>query len=268
MNLLDLLLGSMTSNSALSALSANNGTTNEQTSSLVSSAVPALLGALTNNASSTEGAQSLLNALGQHTDTSQMSQQLAQADMNDGQAIIQHILGNNTASVVQSLSNETGVSQNQVSSLLDNIAPAVLSGLSAATTSAQNNVNQDGGFDFSSLLSTFGEAQQETQAQEKPQGQEMTLEATPSGGIFQSLFGGSNDNAADNAPSGGVFDSLFSGNSGNAANTPSSGGLFGGLGNLFSSIFGTEQEEVQQPVQDQSLFDGSSLLSSLLNLLQ
>ncbi len=265
MNLLNLLLGSMTSNSALSALSANTGTTTDQTSSLLSSALPALLGAMTNNASSTEGAQSLLNALGQHTETTEMSQQLANADLNDGQAIIQHILGNNTASVVQSLSNETGVSENQVNSLLDNIAPAVLSGLSAATTSAQNNTSNEGGFDFSDLLSTFGGLQQEaqTQAQAQTQDEGISLQsaAPQASGIFSSLFGGP-DNASENTSSGGLFGGNSGGNSG--------GGLFGGLGNLFSSIFGTAQEEeaVQQPEQNESLFDGSDLLSSLLNRLQ
>ena len=258
MNLLNLLLGSMTSNSALSALSANTGTTTDETSSLVSSALPALLGALTNNASSTEGAQSLLNALGQHTETTAMSEQLANADLNDGQAIIQHILGNNTASVVQSLSNETGVSENQVNSLLDNIAPAVLSGLSAATTSAQNNTSNEGGFDFSDLLSTFGGLQQEAQTQAQDEGISLESATSQASGIFSSLFGGGSDNASQNTSSGG----LFGGNSG--------GGLFGGLGNLFSNIFGTsaEEETVQQPEQNESLFDGSDLLSSLLNLLQ
>ena len=155
MDLLNMLTGAMTSSSSVQALSGKTGTSSSLTSTLISAALPMLLNSLTNNASSTEGAQSLLGALGQHTSTSSMAEQLENADAEDGSAIIQHILGQNTGSVVQSLSDQTGASQDQVSSLLSNMAPAMMSGLSAATTSASNSTADDG-FDFSDLLGTFG----------------------------------------------------------------------------------------------------------------
>ena len=86
MNLLNMLMGSMTSSSSVEALSGKTGTSSSLTSSLVSAALPMLLGALTNNASSESGAQSLLGALTQHTDTSSMADQLANADSEDGNA--------------------------------------------------------------------------------------------------------------------------------------------------------------------------------------
>ena len=137
MNLLELLLGSMTSGPSIEALSGNAGTTPDQTSGLVSSALPLLLNAMTSNASSQEGALSLINALGQHNDTSDIPTQLAGADMEDGSAIIQHILGDNTGSVVDLLAGQNGISSEQTSSLLGNLAPALLSSLSSATNEAQ-----------------------------------------------------------------------------------------------------------------------------------
>ena len=224
MNLLDMLLGSLTSSSSLNALSQNTGTNQEQTSNLVNAAIPTLLGALTNNASSQEGAQSLLNALGQHTETTTMAQQLANADTNDGNAIIQHILGNNAGNVIQSLAGQTGTNENQVSSLLSNIAPALMSGLSAATTTAQNS-NSDDGPDFTDLLTTFGGADQK--------------EELAPGGLLSGLLGGGNNNG---------------------------GGLLGGLGNIFSNLFGTNTDEKEK--EDEGAFNGTNLLTSLLSLLK
>lgn len=228
MNLLDMLLGSLTSSSSLNALSQNTGTNQEQTSNLVNAAIPTLLGALTNNASSQEGAQSLLNALGQHTETTTMAQQLANADTNDGNAIIQHILGNNAGNVIQSLAGQTGTNENQVSSLLSNIAPALMSGLSAATTTAQNS-NSDDGPDFTDLLTTFGGADQK--------------EEQASGGLLSGLFGGGNSGSNNNG-----------------------GGLFGGLGNIFANLFGTNTDEKEK--EDEGAFNGTNLLTSLLSLLK
>ena len=191
MNLLDMLQGSLTSEESLQALSEKAGTDGETTRGLIDAALPMLLGALTNNASSQEGAQSLLGALQQHTDTSSMAAQLTNADANDGGAIINHILGGNTGNVVQQLSGQTGASNTQVTNLLSNMAPALMSGLSAATTTAQAS-NADDGFDFTDLLGAFGGASQQS-----------------SGGLLSSLLGGGSSSG------GGLLSGLL-------------GGLFGG----------------------------------------
>ena len=63
--------------------------------------------------------------------------------MDDGNAIIGHILGNNTDSVVEMLAGQNGVSNEQASSLLGNLAPALLSSLSAATNQAQTQTQDE-----------------------------------------------------------------------------------------------------------------------------
>lgn len=186
MNLLNMLMGAMTSSSSIEALSGKTGTSSSVTSSLVSAALPMLMQALTSNASSQDGAQSLLGALSQHTSTETMSSQIANADTEDGNAIINHILGQNTGSVIQSLSSQTGASESQVSSLLGNMAPAMMSGLSAATTSANTSEASEGGFDFTDLMGAFGGAQASS-----------TQSASQSGlgGLLSGLFGGASQAA-------------------------------------------------------------------------
>ena len=167
MNLLDLLMGSMGSQDSVNALSQNTGISDNKTSLLLKLALPLLLKYLTQNASSQSGAQSLANALTQHTDTSSMAQQFGNADIQDGNAIVQHILGNDSNQVVNALSQQSDVGSDQVMNLLGNMAPGLLSGLSAATSSAQQG-QQAGGFDFSGLMNAFGGMSQGAQLQEIP----------------------------------------------------------------------------------------------------
>ena len=153
MDLLSLLLGTMTSDSTLDALSTKNGASSAMTRKLLKLAIPLLLKALTNNAQSPSGASSLLGALSQHTSTDTLQHQIELADPSDGQAIIGHILGGNTQNAVNQLSLQSGMSGDQVSSTLNYLAPALLSGLSAASSSASQN---NGVADLSSLSSMFG----------------------------------------------------------------------------------------------------------------
>ena len=93
-----------------------------------------LIKKLTSNASSQQGAASLLGALTQHTDTAPVANQIANADTADGNAIIGHILGSDQAATVNQLAAQANLSEEQVSSVLGNIAPALMSSLSAANT--------------------------------------------------------------------------------------------------------------------------------------
>ena len=83
MDLLNMLNNSMTTEDSVAELSRKSGASKGVVSSLISSALPMLLGAMTNNASSESGAQSLLGALTQHTSTESMASQIANADAAD-----------------------------------------------------------------------------------------------------------------------------------------------------------------------------------------
>ena len=156
MNLLNLLLGSMTSEDTVNTLSQKTGTSSKQVSMLITLALPLLIKYLTKNASSQSGAQSLLGALMQHTNKNSMADQVAQADEEDGKKILQHILGDRSTDVMNDLAGKTGLSGDQVSQLLGNLAPSMMSGLSAAANKGSNQQSEDDGFDLSDLAGMFG----------------------------------------------------------------------------------------------------------------
>ncbi|MBO7404604.1 MAG: DUF937 domain-containing protein [Clostridia bacterium] len=134
MSLLSTLIGSMSTDESAEAISRKTGVSKSLTSGLVAAALPLLFKKLTSNASSQQGAASLLGALAQHTDTASVASQIANADTADGNAIIGHILGSDQAATVSQLAAQTNLSEEQVSSVLGNIAPALMSSLSAANT--------------------------------------------------------------------------------------------------------------------------------------
>ncbi|MBP3852969.1 MAG: DUF937 domain-containing protein [Erysipelotrichaceae bacterium] len=154
MNLLQLLLGLLLSKKAVNNVSQQTGASSGLTSKLLMIAIPLLIRYMTQNASSQSGAQSLLGALTQHNSNRSVESQLQEADTEDGKKIIGHILGNDQDKVVNDLSKETGMDTAQVIQTLSTIAPALLSGLSAATQ--QSNQQND----LAGLLNTFGGQQQ------------------------------------------------------------------------------------------------------------
>ena len=134
MNLLQLLLGAMTSQSSTGSVSGKTGLSNKQVQQLMMLAIPLLLKYMTKNASSGNGAQSLLGALSQHTSKRDMDKQLDDADEEDGGKIIHHILGSNQGKVTQDLSAQTGLTADQINKVLAIMAPALMSGVSNAAS--------------------------------------------------------------------------------------------------------------------------------------
>ena len=178
MNLLGVILKALLADGALKALAGKTGLNEKQLKKLLPLALPLLLKMLTRNASDKEGAVSLLGALTQHTSKKTMQQQIAEADTADGAKIIGHILGKEKDASLLTLSNQSGLSQQQVSSVLSGIAPALLSVLSAASGSAAGKVDLSDGLDLSDIVAMLGGAKPGP-VSAKPQG----------GGLLGALLG-------------------------------------------------------------------------------
>ena len=164
MNLLALILKALLADGALKALASKTGLSQKDLKKLLPLALPLLLKMLTRNASDKDGAASLLGALTQHTSKKPVQQQIEEADTDDGAKIIGHILGKESQSSLLSLSGQSGLSQQEVSSVLSGIAPALLSGLSAATASAGSSagkVDLSDGLDLSDVVAMLGGAKPE-----------------------------------------------------------------------------------------------------------
>ena len=194
MNLLNVLMNSMSTDDSVKALSKRSGVDGKQLGGLIALALPLLLQGLTNNASSGDGASSLLGALGQHTSTAPMATQIQSADLGDGSAILNHIFGGNLNNVTGQLSQQTGLTNQQVSNALSSMAPGVLSSLSAATQTAQTQQNN---IDLSSLAQLFGG--QPVQQQQ----------SSGIGSLLGSLLGGGQQQQQQSSGLGSLLGSLF-----------------------------------------------------------
>ncbi len=191
MSLLSTLIGSMSSDDSVNAVSKKTGVSKLAIGGLIAIALPILIKKLTSNAQSQQGAASLLGALSQHTDTDSLANQISNADAEDGSAIIGHILGSDQADTISQIAAQSNLSEEQVNSVLDNIAPALMSSLSAANT---ENIQQQaepeaekpaGG--LASILSLGGLLG----------GSSAPASQSSGGGLLSSLFGGGkNDEAA------------------------------------------------------------------------
>ena len=103
----------------------------------VQASLPALLGGLTANAQSRPGAESLLNALGQHQDDLADNPSVDRIDTQDGEKIVGHVFGGNTDNIVNQLGGiGGGASSGLVRKLLPILAPIVLSWLAKQVTGA------------------------------------------------------------------------------------------------------------------------------------
>lgn len=260
MNLLQLLLGSLTSDNSVNSLAKKTGISSKLVSKLIVMAVPLLIKYMTKNASTTSGAQSLLSALTKHNGTRSMSEQIDEVDEEDGQKILGHILGNDKEQVFTTLAKETGLQTNEVSKGLGALAPALLTGLAAATTSAAKPSSN--GLDLGDLLGMFGGNQNA---------------ASTGLNMLGSLLGGAQPQQQQQQPTS-LLGSLFGGNKPQQQAQPQQptsllSGLFGGQpqqqaqpASQLDSLMGLLGAGQQQPTQ--SSIDGSDLLAALTSLMK
>ena len=136
MDFLNTLKNMFSGGDTAKVLSENTGINADSIGKVINMALPRLVDAMTNNASSEEGAKSLFDALGQHTTDKSVEDQLHNVDTEDGNKIIGHILGDNKTSEIDTLAQDSDLSTGQISDLLSNVAPAILSKLSSAVSGA------------------------------------------------------------------------------------------------------------------------------------
>ncbi len=131
------LLGRQQGNTAVDQISQNLGSNPALVNSAIQMALPVILSGLTKNAQTTEGAQSLDNALTKDHNgnllnnlsdflTGGVPSPQQATRQTDGTGILGHILGGSQGNVTQEISNKTGLSMGQVANLLITIAPIVM----------------------------------------------------------------------------------------------------------------------------------------------
>ena len=106
MNLTDLL-----SSSVISSIAGQTGTSEKDTQNVLANALPALVGAMAQNASTEDGANSLAKALDDHTSSKGLASLLQNVDTEDGTKILTKILGGETETVQNAVAKKSGASK-------------------------------------------------------------------------------------------------------------------------------------------------------------
>jgi hypothetical protein len=124
------LLNSDLGKQIISGVAGKVGTSEGETSSVLSSVLPSLVGGMMNNASTQEGQSGLLSALlgGQHDGgiLDNLSGFLGGDEHTDGANILGHVLGGNHENVQNQVSQSTGVSSDKVAMIMKIAAPILM----------------------------------------------------------------------------------------------------------------------------------------------
>ncbi|VXC20330.1 conserved hypothetical protein [Flavobacterium sp. 9AF] len=133
------LLNSDLGKQIISNVSDKTGINSTQATEVVSSSLPALLGAMQGNLLSGNGAEGLINAVtgGKHDGSilDNLSGFINGGDFADGSKILGHLLGDKLGSVENGISEKTGVSSSIISKILPMLAPIIMGYLGKQTKS-------------------------------------------------------------------------------------------------------------------------------------
>lgn len=214
MSLLDLITGNTGNQLAIQAEN-KFGVSKGQVIALLAVAAPLIISYLKNKSQDAKEAEALNQALEKDHDGSILNNlSAAEARQNEGSSILNHIFGNNKASVENQLAQNTGISMDKIGPLLGMLAPVIMGYI--GKEKQQNNVASGGLGDL--LGNILGNAQQQVQKQD----------SNPLNDILGSVLGGGNQ-AASNNPLGDILGNVLGGGN----NKQGDGGLGGILGGLF-----------------------------------
>lgn len=230
MNLTDLLSGSV-----ISSIAGQTGTSEKDTQNVLANALPALVGAMAQNASTEDGANSLAKALDDHTSSKGLASLLQNVDTEDGAKILTKILGGETETVRNAVAKKSGASKVDTSKILAMAAPLLLAALGSQKKKTKTQSDGLGGLltsllgggdgdedDGSTLISLAGSllGGSNKKSGKSDSGDILTSLA---GGLLTSALGGSGKKSSKKSDSSDVLSSLAGSLLGSALGTSTSG---------------------------------------------
>ena len=122
------LLGAFLGGQSTSGISQATGTSSSAVSSILTAAIPALLGGASQQANNASTADSFAAALQQHAaaNTSNVASFFNTVDTADGAKIINHLFGGSSNTTIKSIANQAGVTQKEASNVLSAAAPYLM----------------------------------------------------------------------------------------------------------------------------------------------
>ena len=145
------LLNSDLGKQIIGGVSKQTGAPENKTADVLSMALPVLLGAMKKNAQTQEGASGLLGALSNKHDGSILDNlgsllgggSVDQEVINDGEGILNHVLGGKQPVVENTLSQKSGLDAGTVAQILKIAAPILLGVIGKQTK--ENNISDSSG---------------------------------------------------------------------------------------------------------------------------
>lgn len=213
------LLNSDLGKQIISSVSGTAGTNEGETSSVLASVLPALVGAMQNNASTPEGQGGLLGALlgGKHGGLlDNLSGMLGGDVQEDGGKILNHVLGDNQQALQNQVSQNTGVSSDKIAMIMKIAAPILMAYLAKKAVSGglgSNNQASSGG-GLSDILGGLLGGGQSNQAQTQPSsgGSDILTSMLDQDGDGQLGLGDAVSAMTKKGGLGGLLGGLFGGN--------------------------------------------------------
>jgi hypothetical protein len=212
------LLNSDLGKQIISGVSGQVGTSEGETSSVLSSVLPALVGAMQNNVATPEGHGGLLGALlgGKH-DGGMLDNLsgLLGGDSSDGASILGHVLGGNQENVQNQVSQNTGVSSDKIAMIMKIAAPILMAYLAKQAQGSgmnANGVTANGGGLSDILGGLLGGGQAQAQAPAQSGGGNILTSILDQDGDGQLGIGDAISAATKSGGLGGLLGGLFGGN--------------------------------------------------------
>jgi len=205
--LLDLLSSPM-GKQLISGVAGQTGQSNDKAGSVLSMALPLLMGAMKKNAATPQGAQGLMGALSGKHDGSILNDLgglfgggVDQSVMDDGAGILGHVLGSKQPQVENALSQKSGMDTGTIGTILKVAAPLLMGYLGNQTKTQNvtdanglNNIlggmlgGSDGGQKQQSLIESFLDSDGDGSILDDVA--QMALGGNKGGGGIGSLLGG------------------------------------------------------------------------------
>ena len=140
------LLGTVMSANSTSGISDAAGVSDAETRSILTAALPSLLTGALNQSNNSATAAGFASALTQHaaSNTSDLTAFLSNVDKDDGEKIVEHLLGSNSKDVINQIAKESGVKAKDVKKVLSAAAPLLMS-LLGKEVGAQQQSNSAAG---------------------------------------------------------------------------------------------------------------------------
>lgn len=167
------------------------GGNEQQTTSAAQNVFTTLMGAVTKNAATPQGAESLNKALEKDHDGGVMNNLMSflgngptenvAPRAEDGNGILKHMLGNKEQGVLQGLSQMNNMSPEATKTLMATVAPMVMSML--------GNAKKQQGFDASSITQFLGNQQPQTNNSSQLSGIMSMLDSDGDGNVMDDIGG-------------------------------------------------------------------------------